>query len=110
MQSALGLRSLLDTTAYDNSGMMPIRNVNPVNEALSSGHSASLSPLADAAYEYPPTDTADLSGLGTLMAQAVSEPDVRMEKVAALRENIGNGTYKVSAMDVAVGLMASMIW
>ncbi len=109
MTPSFGLRSLSGTAAYGSEATIPIRNVNPVNDSLSSGHASYAGSLPDAKAS-PATDSADLSGAGTLMSQAVGGPDVRIEKVAALRESIANGTYNVSAMDVAVGVMASMIW
>jgi hypothetical protein len=62
MPSTLGLRTLLPTAAYGMEATMPIRNVNPVNESLSSGHATYGSALP-AATAGPANDTADLSGI-----------------------------------------------
>jgi anti-sigma28 factor (negative regulator of flagellin synthesis) len=44
-----------------------------------------------------------------LLTMALSESDVRVEKVAALRVLIEAGTYKVAAEDVAASIIRSML-
>ncbi|MGH9617721.1 MAG: flagellar biosynthesis anti-sigma factor FlgM [Acidobacteriaceae bacterium] len=54
------------------------------------------------------TDQADLSSSGLAAAQAESS-DVRMEKVESVRAAINNGTYQVSAENVADKLMQNLL-
>jgi negative regulator of flagellin synthesis FlgM len=55
------------------------------------------------------TDQANFSPTGSLIAQALSSDDVRADKVAALREAIASGSYKVSSFDVADKLIQSLL-
>lgn len=41
--------------------------------------------------------------------QALSQSDVRMEKITALQQTIANGTYNVSADDVADKIINSLL-
>jgi negative regulator of flagellin synthesis FlgM len=54
-------------------------------------------------------DTASLSSdtvsLASLKAQAMASPEIRQEKVAALRESIQNGTYKVEPDKIAQAIL-----
>lgn len=54
-------------------------------------------------------DTASLSSdsvsLSSLGSQAMQAPDVRQEKVDALRQAIGNGTYSVSPDQIAEAML-----
>ena len=54
-------------------------------------------------------DQASLSTVGGLVAAALNGSDVRTEKVAALQQAIGNGTYNVSAADVADKLIGALL-
>ena len=56
----------------------------------------------------PATDTTYVSHAAQLAQQAMALPDVRMDKVAAMREAIGNGTYRVEASAVADAIARSM--
>jgi negative regulator of flagellin synthesis FlgM len=47
------------------------------------------------------TDQAQVSTAGSLLARALTGSDVRTEKVAALQQAIGAGTYNVSSAAVA---------
>ncbi|MDZ7729057.1 MAG: flagellar biosynthesis anti-sigma factor FlgM [Dehalococcoidia bacterium] len=55
-------------------------------------------------------DQASISNRGRVIADAISNvqrsPDVRQEKVAALKASIANGTYHSNARDVAARLLA----
>jgi flagellar biosynthesis anti-sigma factor FlgM len=54
-------------------------------------------------------DIAQLSSVGTQVAQATSLSDVRMDKVAAIQSALQAGSYEVSASDVAQKIVESMI-
>lgn len=54
-------------------------------------------------------DHAKLSGFGGALAQALTQSDVRMDKVTALQQAIAAGTYSVSASDVADKIISSLL-
>jgi negative regulator of flagellin synthesis FlgM len=56
-----------------------------------------------------PVDQANLSTTAGLVAQALSESDVRTDKVAALQQQIAAGTYNIPASDVADKLMSALL-
>jgi negative regulator of flagellin synthesis FlgM len=66
-------------------------------DALTAGGSAAV------------VDDAKLSATASMVAQSLSESDVRPEKVAALQQTIAAGTYSVSSADVADKLMGAML-
>jgi negative regulator of flagellin synthesis FlgM len=53
-------------------------------------------------------DRTEVSTAASLAHQAMSVPDVRMDKVAAVQQALANGTYQVSAADVADKLVRQM--
>ena len=54
-------------------------------------------------------DQANLSVAGGLAAQGTTSGDVRLDKVAALQQQIAAGTYKIPASDVADKLVESLL-
>lgn len=58
------------------------------------------------------SDKVDFSDSGKLFAQAMkqamSTPEVREEKVAALREQIQNGTYAPNSQDIARKMLSNL--
>ena len=54
-------------------------------------------------------DRTEVSTAASLAHQAMSVPDVRMEKVAAIQQALANGTYQVSPADVADKLVRQMM-
>ena len=54
-------------------------------------------------------DATKLSSASGLVSQSVGEPDVRLDRVASLQKSIGDGTYNVSAGDVATSIIASLL-
>jgi flagellar biosynthesis anti-sigma factor FlgM len=57
----------------------------------------------------PGEDQAQLSAVGTQVAQSAKAPDVRLDKVAAIQSALQAGTYHVPAADVAQRVIASML-
>jgi negative regulator of flagellin synthesis FlgM len=55
------------------------------------------------------TDQARLSSMGGLVAQALGDSDVRMDKVTALQQAIASGSYSVSSSDVADKVIHSLL-
>lgn len=64
---------------------------------------------AGAASGVAAVDQAKLSGFGGALAQALTQSDVRMDKITALQQAIVSGSYNVSASDVADKLIASLL-
>jgi negative regulator of flagellin synthesis FlgM len=54
-------------------------------------------------------DRTEVSTAASLAHQAMSVPDVRMDKVAAIQQALANGSYQVSAADVAGKLVRKMM-
>lgn len=58
------------------------------------------------------SDKVDFSDSGKLFAQAMKQamntPEVREEKVAALREQIQNGTYAPNGQDIARKMLSNL--
>jgi negative regulator of flagellin synthesis FlgM len=69
--------------------------------------SSAASPAVSSAI--PAVDQAHLSSASALVSHAASLPDVRTEKVQSVQAAIANGTYQVSATDVAQSLISSML-
>ncbi|MEO6802001.1 MAG: flagellar biosynthesis anti-sigma factor FlgM [Granulicella sp.] len=55
------------------------------------------------------SDQTSLSSASTLLAQALTTSDVRMDKVASLQQAINSGSYHVSSSDVADKLLNSLL-
>ena len=53
-------------------------------------------------------DTANLSQIAGLVAKAMDQPEVRMDKVEAIQAQIAAGTYKVDPAKVADAMITSM--
>ena len=54
-------------------------------------------------------DKAQLSSVGTQVAQSAAGSDVRLNKVASIQSALQAGTYQVPASDVAQTVIASML-
>ena len=52
-------------------------------------------------------DTAEISGTSTLVAAALSDGELQTERIAALRQSIADGTYRISADVVAGSILKS---
>lgn len=54
-------------------------------------------------------DHTEVSTAATLAHRAMSLPDVRMDKVAAVQQALANGTYQVGPADVADKIISRMM-
>jgi flagellar biosynthesis anti-sigma factor FlgM len=55
------------------------------------------------------SDQAKVSAAASQVSISASEPDVRLEKVTAIRNAIQQGSYEVPAADVAAKLISSLL-
>jgi flagellar biosynthesis anti-sigma factor FlgM len=53
-----------------------------------------------------PQDHATVSAVGDLVAAALKQPEVRTDKVAALKAAVSSGTYKVDPDSIASSMLA----
>ncbi|MGA2048181.1 MAG: flagellar biosynthesis anti-sigma factor FlgM [Terracidiphilus sp.] len=56
-----------------------------------------------------PQDHATISSVGDLVTAALKQPEVRADKVSAIREAIASGTYKVEPHAIASSLLSDQI-
>lgn len=75
----------------------PVSAVQPQQQTASSGIANNIQ------------DRTEVSTAASLAHQAMSVPDVRMDKVAAIQQALANGTYQVSPADVADKLVRQMM-
>lgn len=66
-------------------------------------------PAATAGSSEVASDKARLSLASSLVTKAISGSDVRTDKVSAIQNAIANGTYQVSAGDLANKIIASLV-
>ena len=64
---------------------------------------------APVAASLSPVDETSLSPASALLSQALKVNDARLEKVAALRQSIADGTYNVPSADVANKLVQTLL-
>jgi negative regulator of flagellin synthesis FlgM len=64
--------------------------------------------IQDSAGTSSANDEAHVSATAYLVTQAVTVPDVRIEKVASVQAALANGSYQVNSTDVAGKLIDSM--
>ena len=89
-------------TSASNATSGPAQTERTASVSLSNP-AASGAPVSNA------VDQAKLSGFGAALAQALTQSDVRMDKVTALQQSIANGTYNVSASGVADKIISSLL-
>jgi negative regulator of flagellin synthesis FlgM len=100
------------TNGIGNSQNPFAAETNATAAAAQTERTASVSVSNPAASSAPVSNAVDqtkLSGFGGALAQALTQSDVRMDKVTALQQSIGNGTYNVSANDVADKIISSLL-
>jgi flagellar biosynthesis anti-sigma factor FlgM len=82
----------------------PARRPNPA-DATPPASRVKATPAADTQSARETGDTANLSQTSELVAQAINQPQIRTEKVEAIKAQIEAGTYKVDAAEVADALI-----
>jgi negative regulator of flagellin synthesis FlgM len=65
--------------------------------------------LSDVFSKTDPADQTNVSRTANVVAQALSQSDIRPEKVAALQQMIASGTYNVPASDVAGKVLSALL-
>lgn len=88
---------------------MRIDGLNSVNQ-IYKANQAYKTQTADKAYD---SDRFEMSQTGkdmqTAKAAVAAAPDVRADKVAAIKERIANGTYNITGMDLANKLVDNFL-
>lgn len=79
------------------------------NRAAKTEQGAGPTPALSGSSSAAGVDQASLSSTAALVAQALSESDVRTDKVASLQQSIAAGTYNVPASAVADKLMSALL-
>jgi flagellar biosynthesis anti-sigma factor FlgM len=85
-----------------------IENVAQIFPSQAATSQATPKSANNAPSESLSSDSAQLSITATQAAQATVTSDVRLDKVASIREALQSGTYQVSASDVAQKVIDSM--
>jgi flagellar biosynthesis anti-sigma factor FlgM len=83
----------------------PIGNLN--TEAAGGVRRATPS-SAENANVAPAVDRSDLSSIARTLASAAGQPDVRLDRVAALQQQIASGAYAIKSQDVAEALLRNL--
>jgi len=80
---------------------------NPVAAILGT-HEIQTSKIAspDRQFNQLPQDHATIGSVGDLVTAALQQPEVRADRVSAIREAIASGTYKVEPQAIASSLLA----
>lgn len=81
--------------------LQPIPEVRPAAREITDAGA-----IADGASVRP--DHADVSATAALLADAAKQPEVRGERVAALQQQLSQGTYNISPSSVADALLRSV--
>lgn len=63
---------------------------------------------APAGSKTPGQDSSDLSPAAHVVAQAMQMPDLRLNRVASLQQQIANGDYQVAPQDVADAMLRNL--
>jgi len=87
-------------------------NINPISPgsvtAISATRDIQTSKIAtpDKQPVPLPQDHATVTSVGDLVASALKQPEVRADRVSALREAVASGTYKVDPQAIASSMPA----
>jgi flagellar biosynthesis anti-sigma factor FlgM len=82
----------------------------PLAEADASRTRSSRPPSNDeAAGQTEAATTSSSTSVRSLAQSVLGAPEVRTEKVAALRENIASGRYEVSAQQIAASMLQHLL-
>jgi len=91
-----------------NSSLTPSTQIDSAISTNATGR-ADAKPAAGAVgAEQVSGDTASLSKMSDLVAQAMNQPEVRMDKVEAIKSQLAAGTYEVDPSKVADAIIKSM--
>lgn len=96
-------------------GGQQVFDTTEVAQPAGAGRAAKTDPSSgpararDGAYGTGQLDRASVSTAAGLVAQALSQSDVRTEKVAALQQSVAAGTYNVPASSVADKLISTLL-
>ena len=82
---------------------------NSVTSTPTSGAAAAKAATGAAGAEQLPGDTANFSQISGLVAKAMEQPEVRTDKVEAIKAQIAAGTYEVSPAKVADAMISSVL-
>jgi len=82
---------------------------NTVTSTPTSGAEAAKVSANAAGSEQLPSDTANFSQISGLVAKAMEQPEVRTDKVEAIKAQIAAGTYEVSPSKVADAMISSVL-
>ena len=95
------LRGIAGATDEDRPYNISFQGLEPENKTRKAGSKAPSTPNVE--------DKASLSvdtlSVSSLEAQALSAPQIRQDKVDALRQSIQNGDYKVEAEKIAQAIL-----
>ena len=98
MTTAFEFASVADT--YQSLSIGRVADPYSVYNSLGRASAAKVVPAVPAPVTW--VDTADFSGTSAVVAAALSDGELQTERIAALRQSIADGTYRISA-DVLAG-------
>jgi negative regulator of flagellin synthesis FlgM len=94
----------------NNLPLSPLREAGAVQKtAIDTSTTLTADKAATASAPLGSSDQASLSHTSTLLAQALTTSDVRMDKVASLQQAIASGSYHVSSSDVADMMLKALM-
>ncbi len=83
-----------------------VSNSQPLEKTTKSSSSAVSTTTANPASEDRTTFHSDAKTVQSFVSQALATPDVRQEKIDALKQSISDGSYKFDANKVADAMIA----
>jgi flagellar biosynthesis anti-sigma factor FlgM len=86
---------------FNASSLSLVTGLSGTGETQASGTAA-----PDKQHSQLPQDYVTVSSVGDLVAAALNHPEVRADKVAAIREAIASGTYKIDPHAIASAILA----
>lgn len=83
-------------------------NIAQINSVGSPSSVSEAKPSSvDPTSEHLGTDTANLSGVNDLLEKAMEQPEIRMDKVEAIKSQIADGSYDLDPSKIADALVSS---
>ncbi len=89
--------------------LSPNGSVNGAASVAETSVSSSVKTSDSSSEKVTTMDTTSVSSTGGLVAAALTTPDVRLDKVAALQTAISNGSYSVPSSSVASSIVESLL-